>query len=281
MSIRTVLVIALALVFGGSAVMGLANLRSQSPPGDTVGVLVTTTDVPPFGVITADLVKVQDCPKELVPPGALTRIEDALDRSAITPLVKGEILLDGKLAPRGAGRGMAAKIPKGMRAYTIHTPTIQAGVSGFILPGNNVDVLLTLGGNGDNDPKGSGTVTLLQNVPILAVEQRVEAPAESKVDPNQLKSVTLLVTPQAAAKLNLAHARGKLHLSLRNLNDKEDIATKPVFARELWGEHQETPPPKAEKVVPPVRKTAPKPPEIIRTLRGTQEGAVRVVPVDG
>ena len=182
---------------------------------------------------------------------------------------------------------MASVIPEGMRAYTIHTPTVEAGVAGFILPGNHVDVLLTMESRGDRDQTGGGsTITLLQKVPVLAIEQRVVAPAESKVDPNQLKSVTLLVSPRAAAKLNLGQSKGKLHLALRNLTDKDDALTRPVFASELWGEKQ-TEAPKVEQLAAPTSEAAPPapaprqappPPQFIRTLRGTQEGAVRLDP---
>src|SRR5262249_49419630 len=154
-----------------------------APRAETVPVVVAAVDVPPFAALTSEMVKTRDCPRDLVPGGALTKVEDALDRCALQPLVKGETLLDPKLAPRAPGRGMAARIPKGMRAYTIHTPTVEAGVAGFILPGNRVDVLLTMEGRGDKDPTGGGsTVNLIQNVEVLAIEQRVVAPAESKVD---------------------------------------------------------------------------------------------------
>jgi pilus assembly protein CpaB len=274
-SFRTVLVVALALILGGSAAVGITNFRNQGPAPDTVPVLVAAVDVPSFGVLNADMIKVSDCPKALVPPGAITKMEDALDRSAIYPLLKGEPLLDARLAPKGAGRGLAAGIPNGMRAYTIHTPTVQSGVSGFILPGNHVDVLLTIEKQGERDPTGGSTITLLQNVLILAVEQRVVAPAESKVDPHQLKSVTLLVTPQGAAKLNLGHSKGKLHLSLRNLTDTADVTTRPIHAHELWGEK---PVEKPAVVVLPTPRVDPPRPRLIRTLRGTQEGAVRIAP---
>jgi pilus assembly protein CpaB len=152
-------------------------------------------------------------------------------------------------------------------------------VSGFILPGNRVDILLTMDGpGGDRDATGGGTtVTLLQNIEILAIEQRVVAPAESKVDPNQLKSVTLLVSPRQAAMLNLAQSKGKLHLSLRNLGDSEATATDPIFARELWGKkpRQEKPPAAKAEVKPPA---APPRPARIRTLRGTSQGEVLVYP---
>ena len=276
MTPRTILVVFLALVFGGSAAVGINSLRNQAPPApkpETVPILVATVDIPPFAAFTTDMVKTQDWPKDAVPADALTKVEDVLDRPVLTPMVKGELLLESKLAPRGAGRGMATKIPKGMRAFTIHTPTVEAGVAGFILPGNKVDVLLTLDAQGDQNPSGGGsTVTLLQNVEILAIEQRVVAPAESKVDPTQLKSVTLLVTPQEVARLTLGQSKGRLCLSLRNHGDTDQVHTRPVHVNELLGEQ---PRERTEPAKPP---EPPPPPLRIRTLRGTQEGAVLVQP---
>jgi len=189
MSPRSILIVILALVFGASAAVGVNALRNQEQPAapappETVPVLVAALDIPTFAGIAPEMVKSYDCPKDLVPVDAITRIEDAQDRAVLNPMVKGEFLLNAKLAPRGVGRGMATKITKGMRAFTIHTPSMEAGVAGFILPGNKVDVLLTLEGRTENDPSGGGTtVALLQNVEILAIEQLVVAPAEARCVP--------------------------------------------------------------------------------------------------
>jgi pilus assembly protein CpaB len=218
MSLRSVLVVVLALFFGGSAAVGINALRSPPPPAsapETVPVVVAAADVPRFTTLSADMLKTVDFPKDMVPPGTLSRTDDALDRVTLSQLVKDEPVLNGKLATRGSGRGMAPGIAEGMRAFTIQTPNVAAGVAGFILPGNKVDVLLNV-----NAPNGGAiTTTLLQNVEILAVDQRVEAPAENKVDANQLRSVTLLVTPQQALKLDLGQNKGMLHLALRNPSD--------------------------------------------------------------
>jgi pilus assembly protein CpaB len=106
-----------------------------------------------------------------------------------------------------------ALIPQGMRAFTIRVPNpnVATGVAGSLLPGNKVDVLLTASGGDLNDV--IGTTTLLQNVEILAVDQKIEAPAENKVDLKEMLSVTLLVTPQQAKQLNLAQNKGLLHLA--------------------------------------------------------------------
>jgi pilus assembly protein CpaB len=271
---RTILVVVLALVFGLSAAVGISSLRNQAPaapPPVTVPVLVAAADIPPFAAITPDMVKIQDWPKDLAPHDALRDPKDAQDRPVINPLVKGEPVLDGKLAPAGTPRGMVTKVPKGMRAFTIHTPTVEAGVAGFILPGNKVDVLLTLNG-GEKDTTGGGSAgILLQDIQVLAVEQKVVAPAENKVDPKELKSVTLLVTPQEAARLTLAQHVGKLCLSLRRYDDADRAVTKPVHVNQLLtGEMPREKPAEPAKPEPPERPA----PVKIRTLRGTQEGGV-------
>jgi pilus assembly protein CpaB len=285
-SIRTVLVVVLALVFGVSAAVGVVSLRApraQAAPVETVPVVVTAVDVPRFTALAPEHLTVRDWPKELVPAGALTRVEDATDRVGLTSMVKGEVLHESKLAGRGAGRGLAPGIEKGKRAFTIQTPTVASGVAGFILPGNKVDVLLTVNGHGGNDPTGGGaTVTLLQNVEILAVDQRVEAPTDNKVDTKDLRSVTLLVTPDEAARLDLGQNKGTLHLTLRNPEDTEQIATRRATLKEI-GLHEEKPPekPKEEKPAAPAAAPIPPPPPPplqIRTLRGTQEGGVLVYP---
>jgi pilus assembly protein CpaB len=269
----------LALVFGGSAAVGVNSLVSKSqgarPNLETVPVVVAVTDIPRGGMIKADLVRTREYPKDMVPTGAITKVQDALDRAVFIPLVREEPVLDAKLAPRGAGRGMAALIPQGMRAFTIHTPSVASGVAGFILPGNKVDVLLTMDSKG-----GSMTTTLLQNMEILAVDQRIDAPAENKVDSNQLRSVTLLVTPDQAAKLELGQSKGSLHLTLRNLKDDQPVDAHPARLAELEGYQEppqaqpveEAPPPQAQPV-----EEAPSPtPKFVTIYRGPQNKVEKV-----
>jgi pilus assembly protein CpaB len=220
-----------------------------------------------------------------------------VERSAVITMVTDEPILESKLSPKGQ-RGLASLLSEGMRAFTI-TTNVASGVAGFILPGNKVDVLLTVSDKGNiptvsdkrnNDPTGGGiTTTLLQNVEILAVDQRVEAPAENKVNSNDLRSVTLLVTPDQAAKLSLGQSKGTLFLMLRNANDRLAVNSRLTTMYDIqlaseppsrswdervkdlfkaWGEamaKRPAPPPKAAPATRP-----------IRTLRGSYEGTVFV-----
>lgn len=282
MSLRTILILALSLVSGVSAAAGISALRQPVavvPSSDSVTIVVAAVDIPRFTTIAADMVTTHAYPKDLVPAGALTSLEEAVDRVAYSAILKDEPILNGKLAAKGQGRGMAAGIPEGMQAYTIPTPTVSSGVAGFILPGNKVDVLLTITGTGGkDDPTGGGITTpLLQSIDILAVDQRVDAPAENKVNPQELRSVTLLVSPRQAAMLALGQSKGIRHLSLRNPHDRKPSTNGAVTMddiRNLQAKPAETQPNKPAAPEPP----PPPPPLAIRTVRGNQEGVIYFVP---
>ncbi len=289
MRLRTVLIVVFAVVFGLAAAVGVYVIerppQPQGPVIEMVPVLVAKMNVPRGHSLTADLIAQRKWPKDVVPEGALSDIQGAVDRTAIVPIASGEPLLDSKLAPKGAGRGLAAIIPPGMRAYTIQTPNIATGVAGFILPGNKVDVLLTITNPSFDDPTGGGsTVTLLQNVEILAVDQRVDAPEENKMDPKELRSITLMVTPAGAAKLDLGQNKGTLHLALRNPEDQETSEVEPATIAGLHiGTEEGGFPRVVKKPAPVVVETPPQPSPPkqpvktvtrIRTLRGSQGGFV-------
>ena len=169
-----------------------------------------------------------------------------------------------------------------MRAFTIQTPTIATGVAGFVLPGNKVDVLLTVKEVGGGTDARGGTIILLQHLEILAVDQRMgpEPATLEKVSgaAKELRSVTLLVTPQQAAKLDLGQNLGTLHLTLRNPDDSAEVSSLHLATiAELSESHPgllaAIPKPVAPPAAPPKH---PKAPEEIRTIRGSQEGMVRV-----
>ena len=274
-----------ALVFGISAAAGVYLLMSNAHPVaklETVSVVVAAVDINRGQSLTAAELTKRDWPKDLVPEGAVTNLEEVLDRTIAIPLNKGDLLLDGKLAGKGAGHGMAAIIPPGMRAVTIQTPNVATGVAGFILPGNKVDILLTMNNTGVDDRTGGGsTITLLQMVEILAVDQRTDAPQDNKIDSKELRSVTLLVTPAQAARLDLGQNKGTLRLTLRNPIDKATEFVDPATLaglslnpNDIVPEPIESSPPVVVQMTAPAVIPPKKFPAQIRTLRGTRSGQI-------
>jgi len=203
----------------------------------TVPVVVAARDISRGAVVSADQLTTQDWPANLVPPNASSNVEAVADRTAMVPIMAGEPVLGGKVADSDSGRGLAALIPSGRRAYTIQTSSVGSNVAGFVLPGNRVDVLLTLRGGPEDTTGGGSSTTLLQAVEILAVDQKLDAPTGNPVE--QLRSVTLLVTPEQASLLDLGHNMGTLALSLRNPADISEADTKPATVNVLRFTQQE------------------------------------------
>ena len=228
-------VLALALVCGVSSIGGFLLLRSQSTEvqPETVSVVIATREISRGEVINKQNVAVRQWVADQVPPHAIGNLSEALNRTVMTPLLPGEAIMSGKLADAELGRGLAALIPAGQRAYTIQTSRVASSVAGFVLPGNRVDVLLTLRGGSQDATGGGSSTTLLQAVEILAVDQQLNAPTENRMDPQQLRSVTLLVSPDQASLLDLGQNMGTLSLSLRSPTDLAEALTVPATVNVL------------------------------------------------
>jgi pilus assembly protein CpaB len=320
MSTRTILVLFLAITFGACAAIGVGRLRTISNNGEVQElqpVVTVAADVSSGQELGAKNLKLSHYRPQDIPKGALTSLEDATGRTALVMLYAGEPIIGGKVTAKGAGSGLAVMVPDGMRAFTIQTPHLSGEVGGFLKPGYRVDVLLTSSQSGtDNASQGFVTTTLLQNIQVLAVAQKLEPgddykkaeEKDKKAEPDETKSianirsVSLLVTPDQAAKLALGMNRGLLHLSLRNPADHREARASLATTQDLryYSEGPlallnlarqlavppvtmvaaPAPPPPAKLVEKPKEEKKPEKVESrfteIRTLRGLDAGAVRV-----
>jgi Flp pilus assembly protein CpaB len=157
-----------------------------------------------------------------VPKGVITLEKDALDRGVVSTVYEGEPIVESRLANLGAGGGMAATIPPGMRACAVRVDQV-VGVAGFAVPGMRVDVLIMGSPPGGATSDGPKIKTVLQNVQVLSAGQNIQKDAEGK--PVQVQVVNLLVTPEQAEILSLASNESKIQLILRNPLDTEASKT--------------------------------------------------------
>jgi len=196
--------------------------------------------------------------------GMFTRIEDCANRALITPVAENEPILESKLAATQSGAGLPATIPEGMRALSVAVNEV-VGVAGFVIPGTMVDVLVT--GNVAGSGRGSSeniTRTILENVKVLAAGQKIEQDREGK--PQTVPVITLLVTPDDAARLTMASTEGKIQLALRNTVDTKVLAPAAVLQESLFSGG--APAPKRSpsfKYVPP-----PPTPYIVEVITGNK-----------
>ncbi|MFC7048936.1 Flp pilus assembly protein CpaB [Emcibacter nanhaiensis] len=132
-------------------------------------------------------------------------------------IVAGEPLTESRIVRPGNSGFMAAVLPVGQRAVSIRV-NATSGISGFIFPGDRVDILLTHKVSAGGKRKAQASETVLRNVRVLAIDQRIANPTHT---PAVGKTVTLEVSPKDAEKISLVEKMGSLSLSLRSLAQNE------------------------------------------------------------
>src|SRR5580704_16751545 len=187
----------------------LQSIRSgNQAPGEEI--IVAADDLQVGTKIEEKDIRLVRFPSADLPAGVFHLKNKVIGRGVIAPIARGEFILTNKLAGENSGAGLPALIPPGMRAVSVRVNDTTS-VSGFVLPGTHVDVLLTGNPQGSSDPQ---TTTVLENVAVIATGQRLER--NSAGEPQTTPVITLLVSPDDAQKLTLASNQGHIQLALRN-----------------------------------------------------------------
>jgi len=228
---RLLLIGFVALALG--AVVSLVvyrNLQSKSGPSTPLGeeVVVAADDLQVGTKIEDKDIRLVRFPTGELPAGCFHLKSKVVGRGVVLPIAKGEFILPAKLAGENAGFGLPALIPPGMRAVSVRVNDTTS-VSGFVLPGTRVDVLLTGSPQGSNEPQ---TTTVLENVAVIATGQRLER--NSAGEPQSAPVITLLVSPDDAERLTLASTQGHIQLALRNPLDTRQTDVAAVRSDSLY-----------------------------------------------
>lgn len=215
-STRALAMMALSLLAGLAAVL-LAVQWLNGRAVQTVQVAVAARDIDLGSPLNASQVEMVGWPKENIPAGAFASRSDLEGRVLKTSLVRGEPIVEAKLAPAGAKGGLSAVIKEGKRAVTVRVNEV-VGVAGFALPGNFVDVMVNLA---DSRSEQVSKI-VLERILVLAVAQEAN---QDQTRPKVVNAVTLEVTPEEAEKLDLVRNVGTLSLVLRNQMDARPTPT--------------------------------------------------------
>ncbi|WP_306455384.1 Flp pilus assembly protein CpaB [Jannaschia seosinensis] len=192
--------------------------------------------------LTPDDVTAVPWPVVALPPGSFETYEDVFPETAKGPrtvlrvMERYEPILAVKVTAPGEEAGLAATLTPGMRAFTLQVD-VNSGVSGFLRPGDRVDVYWT--GNGDH---GGITRLIHTSLPLIAVDQQTD---EERNSPTIARNVTVEAPPSVIAKLAQAQATGRLTMALVGVKDdteaevvEADVSTflgvrEPVQRREV------------------------------------------------
>jgi pilus assembly protein CpaB len=228
-----VLVFAFIVALGFSTVfyrLLVHQSQSTNAARTTVRIALATRDLEVGTILKDEDVKVEDWPGA-VPAGATARAQDLVGRGVTTAIYAREPMIESRLAPKGAGGGLAAMIPQGMRAVAIRVNEV-VGVAGFVVAGMHVDILISGNSPGGNGNLGTLTKTMLQNIEVLSAGQDFKKDAEGK--PIMVQVVNLLVTPEQAEQLSLASNQTTIQLILRNPLDHQMTQTPGAAMAQLF-----------------------------------------------
>lgn len=215
---RSIIIFVAAITVGITAVVMANRWANQKVAESFTTMLVASRDIAPGERLSSENLNRIDWPKNSIPKGAAQALNLVEGRVAAQPIGSGEPITEGRLAPTGSRAGLNALITPGRRAMTVKVNEI-VGVAGFALPGNYVDVLVTV--NHNSAPPTARIV--LERISVLAVAQDHSVKDETK--PRIVSAVTLEVTPEQAEKLDLARSVGTLSLVLRNQTDSAPVVT--------------------------------------------------------
>jgi pilus assembly protein CpaB len=213
------------------------SMQGQAVP--TVEVFVAQKTLNYGDPLTTEDLRAVKWPADAIPEGtfmAMTEIfpeNNNAPRFVLRTIEKDEAIMASKISLPGEDAGLNSRIERGMRAFAIKVD-VASGVSGFLRPGDRVDVYWT--GSVDQDISGGtrGEITKLieANVRLIAVDQSADG---SNSEAAIARTVTVAARPDQVAGLAQAQSTGRLSLSLVGANDDTVAEAIEVDQRRLLG----------------------------------------------
>ncbi len=200
----------------------------------TVDVYAVKRDMVYGERITKDDIQVIKYAEPFLPAGVFKTEEELFSkgpdelRVVLRPMEANEPILAVKVTEPGEDAGITSRLGRGMRAFAIKVD-VSSGVSGFLRPGDTVDVYWT----GQSAGNGTGITKLIEtSIKIVAVDQTADANYSGA---SIARTVTVEATPQQVASLAQAQSTGNLSLSLVGSEDDTVASATEVDQRTLLG----------------------------------------------
>ncbi len=209
--------------------------RAQVVP--TVEVFVINEQLRYGQTLSEENIRIVRWPENAIPEGAFQTLADLFPegerrfRTVLRTMEKDEAILAVKVTNPGADAGVSSQLEKGMRAFAIRVD-VASGVSGFLRPGDKVDIYWT-GRVANGEGRAQEMTTLIEAaIHIIAIDQTADADRSS---PTIARTVTVSIKPNQVAALAQAQTTGKLSLSLVGAEDDSIAEAIEVDQNQLLG----------------------------------------------
>lgn len=212
--------------------------QSKQPPIELTEIYVASQELKYGDKLVPEMVRLVKWPKDSLPNGwyadseILFKNENVNPRHIVRPMEIGEPILRVKITKPGEDVGLTTRLKKGMRAFAIRVD-VASGVSGFLRPGDRVDVYWTGSAERDGEEGGNDFTKLIQaGVDLIAIDQKADV---ESIDGNVARTVTVSVKPEQVAALAQAQNSGKLSLALVGARDETVAESIEVDQNKLLG----------------------------------------------
>ncbi len=220
---RNFLYVAVAILLGGLAsVLAVKYINQQVAtrthtvaPQKMRTVVVPVHNLKVGGVLSADDLATRDIPEEYIPADALTPddYDSHLGQVLTTSLVKGAPI--SAMAMEPVASHFSNIIKPDRVAYTIEVGETNS-ISGLIVPGDHIDILLLLSKNSKDDIR-----PLLGDVLVLATGKKAQGVRSESAEESQgYSNLTLELSPENAQRIGIAKKMGQLLVMLRSPSTK-------------------------------------------------------------
>ncbi|MHC4221961.1 MAG: Flp pilus assembly protein CpaB, partial [Planctomycetota bacterium] len=241
MKIGAVIMLVIALVLGGLSVFAARNWIERQVAGGTaankqqlsvVKIVVARTQLNFGDKIKSEHLTEVTWPKTSVPQGSFSSAQELLKgdrpRVALRRIEINEPLLKSKVSGFGGRATLSAVLKSNRRAVTVRVNDVT-GVSGFLLPGDRVDILISRSTGGRRGGTRR-TSLLLQDIRVLGVGQLA---SERSDKPVVVRTLTVEATPIESQKLVLAQQIGQLSMVLRPVTERKIVRIAPITVADL------------------------------------------------
>ena len=231
--VRPTLPLILSIALGTAAVLMVRNYitgekKAMKKGLEPVRIVVARRNIPANEPLEVEWVAARPVPKKFVHANAIypEEVDLIISRELVYPIRAGDPILWMDFKGGERYRGFSTMIKESERAMTVRVDEMST-IAGLIQPGDHIDMLGTFKRTSESRNEPETTITLLQNVVVLAIGQITSARSGMRKDRSASGMLTILVTPEEAALLIHAQRVGKLYNVLRNPEDIETFENLP------------------------------------------------------
>ena len=234
-SSKTLMMLGSALLLGGVAAYLTVDWINSQVSTQVAGktrvqmskVTIAAADVRAGKELLASDLTLVEWPTTTLPAGAVADPAALVGRVVRNSLLKGEPIIESRLAVKGARGGISSLIAPGKRAISIAVND-SVGMASYSLEGSFVDVIVNSSETSEGERQRSMSKIVLERVHVLGVSN---APGSE----GRIGAVMLEVTPGEAESLDLARSIGTLSLAMRNQQEDHDTKTRGATRESLFG----------------------------------------------